>query len=414
MGFSHNEGRSYRSAEAAMEHILAAREECYARFALLDKKDGLLQFLSHVRSTVPRYLSLLNQQVSPRLDDFPPTSKREVSNKPGAFLSSTPVPIVETKTSGTSGPPLTVSHDRASWYEDTYYAWARICAPELRAGFRPRDVALISDKPNVQECVTVVPELQLPTFRLLTIQSLLNNPERAGSIDVLNCRSSLLVRHISRLASNGLRPHTVICGGEQLYDDQRAIIEQQWKCRTRRCYATSESGVIATECNEGTMHITEYRVVEVLREGRLHESGRGELVVTNLFNWKMPFVRYRTGDAGELVFANCSCGVSGPCLKEVRGRDCDCVRRKEFEALSTIMLGLGITDYSVQRDDDTIRLLYSSSDISETRMVSYISRAERTAWIVHATNVPEDHWIAKKLHRFICKECVRLKTGPGQ
>lgn len=397
-----------------MEHILAAREDCYARFALLDELEGPSRFLAHIANTVPHYLSFLDHERSVRLSDFPTMSKYEVSQRPQDFISSNPTPTVQTKTSGTTGPPLVVHHDRASWYEDTYYAWARICDPELLDGLPLRDVALISDKTNVTECITLVPELMLSKFRLLTIRSLLGIPELATSVDVLNCRSSLLVRYISTLALNGLRPHTVICGGEQLYDDQRAIIQQHWKCRIRRCYATSESGVIATECKEGVMHITPYRVVEILRMGRLYDSGHGEIVVTNLFNWKMPFVRYRTGDRGELTIADCLCGKSGPCLREVRGRDCDCSRREEFEALASIMLRLGVTEYQIHGDRDTIRLVYSSDNISEARMTRNLSCLKQVTEIVETSKVPAIYWEAKKSHRFVCRECAGFNTGPSQ
>jgi phenylacetate-coenzyme A ligase PaaK-like adenylate-forming protein len=391
--------------------VLAAREDCYARFAVLDKEDGLLRFLHHVRSTVPRYHNLRNRSASLRLDDFPLTSKRDISKAPEDYVSTTILPVFESKTSGTTGPPLTVRHDRASWYEDTYFAWARICSPELREGFQAREVALVTDKSHFPECITIIPDLQLSVFRLLTISSLLEAPEIAASVDVLHCRSSLLVRHISELAANGLKPRTVICGGEQLYDDQRSRIEQQWKCRTRSCYATSESGVISAECSEGTMHVNEHRVVEVLRNGQLHEWGRGELVVTNQFNWKMPFVRYCTGDRGELVFLNCRCGISGPCLKEMRGRDCDCCQRDEFEAISTIMLNLGVTDFSIHGDDGAINLVYSSGAISEAQIVSCVSRVCRSARRIDVTNAPVAYWVEKKSHRFICGQCTRLHAG---
>jgi phenylacetate-CoA ligase len=49
----------------------------------------------------------------------------------------------------------------------------------------------------------------------------------------------------------------------------------------------------------------------------------GEIVITNLYSFAMPIIRYRTGDIGEFDETPCSCGRSLPRLKRVEGRQTD-------------------------------------------------------------------------------------------
>ena len=68
--------------------------------------------------------------------------------------------------------------------------------------------------------------------------------------------------------------------------------------------------------------------VEVLdEEGRPVAPGEsGELVITDLSNYYMPFIRYRTGDIVVLSDRGCSCGRGYPLLEKVEGRAFDVVR----------------------------------------------------------------------------------------
>ena len=68
-------------------------------------------------------------------------------------------------------------------------------------------------------------------------------------------------------------------------------------------YGASETGVIAFEDRTGIWRLSwENLYVEVVAEdGRLVADGQpGQILVTDLFNRAMPFVRYRIGDVGVL------------------------------------------------------------------------------------------------------------------
>jgi phenylacetate-CoA ligase len=106
----------------------------------------------------------------------------------------------------------------------------------------------------------------------------------------------------------------VFSTAEKLYLPQRKLIEQVFGCRVYDCYGSSEVQNISAECSLGNMHVnTDYVVLEV--EEQRNESGARPFLVTSLWNYAMPFIRYRNDDCGELVDDVCSCGNNFPLMQ---------------------------------------------------------------------------------------------------
>ncbi len=118
----------------------------------------------------------------------------------------------------------------------------------------------------------------------------------------------------------------VSCTGETLYDYQRQLFEELFRCPVFEKYGTFEHGVISCECTEhrGQHIFTDGVVLEVLRDGEPAKPGEiGDIVVTDLFNYGMPFIRYRIGDKGILSDRQCPCGSKLPMIERLLGRDRD-------------------------------------------------------------------------------------------
>lgn len=82
-------------------------------------------------------------------------------------------------------------------------------------------------------------------------------------------------------------------------------------------------GALACQCTSGGGHhiAAQSNVVEAINaDERPVVEEDGELVVTPLMNYAMPFVRYRIGDRGRLTDRPCSCGREFPLLESVNGR----------------------------------------------------------------------------------------------
>lgn len=128
----------------------------------------------------------------------------------------------------------------------------------------------------------------------------------------------------------GFAPRLVVCRGELLSDNTRSTLQESFGCKTVDYYSCDEVGNIAWECpvNEHRLHIsTDGCVVEVVDEDgeSLPAGTEGLILVTNLFNRTMPFIRYRLGDRGSLMGGEddvrCSCGYVGPSLALLAGRE---------------------------------------------------------------------------------------------
>ena len=140
---------------------------------------------------------------------------------------------------------------------------------------------------------------------------------------------ALLASFLMRRGVADIRPHAIVSSGEQLHDEERTIIEEAFGCRVFNRYGSGEFGDIAHECPEHTgLHVMSDLVyVEVLAETGepVAEGEIGELVVTDLLNYCMPFVRYRTGDLAMPVARLCPCGSAFPLLERVEGRSFDTI-----------------------------------------------------------------------------------------
>ena len=67
--------------------------------------------------------------------------------------------------------------------------------------------------------------------------------------------------------------------------------------------------------------------VEIVHEDKkLDPGGPGELVVTDLHNYGMPFIRYKIGDLGVPASNDrCACGRGLPMIADVEGRLLDTI-----------------------------------------------------------------------------------------
>ncbi len=141
-----------------------------------------------------------------------------------------------------------------------------------------------------------------------------------------------LVRLAQWLLANGrqvARPQSIIGAAEALHEFQREIIEQAFGCPAFNTYGCREFMLIASECERRHgLHVNaDHLVVELLGpDGAAAIPQPGEVVITDLFNYGMPFVRYANGDVATAASHGCDCGRGLPLLQRVDGRSLDAIR----------------------------------------------------------------------------------------
>jgi phenylacetate-CoA ligase len=123
------------------------------------------------------------------------------------------------------------------------------------------------------------------------------------------------------------RPRVIFYSGEQMGEDTRDLVTSAFGSPIFSRYGANEfSAMVAQTCEHGGWHInTEGFIVEILdgqpgdRQGA--PSRHGRMVITDLRNFVMPFIRYEIGDvawAGDST--RCPCGRSSPVLGGLEGR----------------------------------------------------------------------------------------------
>lgn len=127
------------------------------------------------------------------------------------------------------------------------------------------------------------------------------------------------------------QPKRVISSAETLRENMREIIEEQFNRKIFDFYGSREVGGMAAECEYGSMHMLFGNFIEILDENnkRVKVGEEGKVVVTNLFNYSMPLIRYEIGDMAILGPDTCECGSLLPTLKKITGRITDHFIKKD-------------------------------------------------------------------------------------
>lgn len=125
-----------------------------------------------------------------------------------------------------------------------------------------------------------------------------------------------------------ISPVLIMTGGEYLSDALRNKLTKAFGCYVQTSYACTEGGTIACECTEQHFHINDdWIIVEAVdKDNRPVPDGvqADKILLTNLFNFTQPFIRYEVTDRVVLHRESCKCGNSSPWLT-LEGRTDDVV-----------------------------------------------------------------------------------------
>ena len=134
---------------------------------------------------------------------------------------------------------------------------------------------------------------------------------------------SLLAREIEAKNITGISPRMVITHGETLTDHSRKEIGDAFNAEVYDIYGSVEFSCLAFECKEHLgYHMTnDSAIIEFIKGGKnIYGHEPGEIVVTGLYNYEMPLIRYKLGDVGIRSNKKCNCGRGFPLMSSIEGR----------------------------------------------------------------------------------------------
>ena len=157
--------------------------------------------------------------------------------------------------------------------------------------------------------------------------------------DINNYRPKALVSYVNPLYElskyiidkklSVFSPNSILTGAEPLHDFQREVIEKAFNCEVYNTFGCREFMLMSAECKaQKNLHINiDHLVVETIDDnGTVVTDISGNLVVTDLYNYGMPLIRYLNGDRATLVESPCSCNNPLPIMKSIDGRKLDIIK----------------------------------------------------------------------------------------
>jgi phenylacetate-coenzyme A ligase PaaK-like adenylate-forming protein len=133
------------------------------------------------------------------------------------------------------------------------------------------------------------------------------------------------------------KPRMIFTDSELLLPEMRDNIAKAFDAKLIDIYGTWETDNIAYECNhhEGYHIAIDSVIMEFLKDDINVKPGEeGEIVVTVLNNFAMPFIRYNLHDIGSYHEGYCSCGRTFPLMDTIKGRSNDYMVTKDGKKLS--------------------------------------------------------------------------------
>jgi phenylacetate-CoA ligase len=262
------------------------------------------------------------------LSKIPLITKKELTDVPLERLLAKRVNPKECTiytTSGSSGLPLKVFQSKI----DRSYSNARSYYAFLECGQKPTDKHISLLVPTAEMRKHWFNKLGFFRKDVISIRQPIEKVINELSIKKPDSISSfpsiyfLLTQHMD---IRKVKPRLIFSTGENLDENIREKVDKTFNVKLFNLYGTVETRLMAFECCEhvGLHVITDHHLIEFLKDGEPASLGEeGEIVVTSLHNYTMPFIRYRLMDFGVLSDDFCSCGRTYPLIKYIEGRQDD-------------------------------------------------------------------------------------------
>lgn len=277
------------------------------------------------------------------LDKIPISRKEDIRKVPLQEITAANIDLsrcLVSRTSGTTGTPMPVYCGR----ESTLTLYLGVYIWQLSCGDRITNKRVVYPTwqpipPRSVQRMGIFRTRRISPFDDMETQIVqIKNFGPETLITLPSCASGLC-KEIRERNIRGINPSLVFTGGELLDEHLRNLVMETFGAELYDGYGSLEAGWIGTECVEHTgYHVwSDAVIVEITRDGEVAPTGEeGEITVTNLDEYAMPFIRYNQEDLGTLIDEECPCGCHFPLMKLTRGRKIDVIQLPDGRAISLL------------------------------------------------------------------------------
>ena len=309
-------------------------------------KQRLNDLLKHAKNTTLYYKI---QEPHKGVETFPVINKTIIKNNKSDFLSKKfkKNELIRTVTSGSTGTPFVSYHDKEKKNRNTADTlhFANLAGYELGGKLyyvkiwseNNRKSTLLKKIQNIETIDVLNLEKNVEQI-IIDLNKNTSSISFCGYVSAFETICGWLERNKSHCVE--VKVDSIITISEGLSEESREIIQKHFKCSVFSRYSNVENGIIAqqtpTSGNDFLINTASY-YVEILNfenDSLAPEGTLGRIIVTDLFNKAMPFIRYDTGDVGALNLKMID-GLEQKFLTNIGGRKLDQIYNTKGELISS-------------------------------------------------------------------------------
>jgi len=339
----------------------------------------LQNIIKHAYDTVPYYKQIFDKAgVNPEtinsaddLKKLPVLTKDDIQEAPGKLISKNYLAypncehLTVQRTSGSTGRIVKVYWANEDYTRSLFYLWN---IRERKYGISPSSKfcsfhlsPVSTGDESGQQDIKI-----LNSGRVLSLNKLELNESRLKAYyqhilefepQWLFVQPSICYLFASFIRENNLKTPPSIkyieLTGEYLFEHYRNEIQDAFKVPVINMYGSIETNGIAIECSHGHLHcLSKNVIVEIFKDGQpIKPEEEGEIYLTCLTNYAMPFIRYAIGDRGALFNSKtCPCGNKNPILKVFAGRVSDYVTVKGKSPINAFIFSRAVENVNSRHD----------------------------------------------------------------
>lgn len=322
-----------------VKKLRGAFDEKAGIFQSLELEKPLVSLVEYASKNVNYY-----KRAKPRLEDFKSITKLEIRNNLKDFMS--PVfhkdELIEQVTSGSTGVPFTTYWSRNKKKHNTIDTifFNQIAGYEVGVKFYYFKIwNELNQKSFLRRKIENVVPIDVRDSSQAFWLSLIQDLKKEGKVFILGYASAL--EELSKTCEReGVRLHPNILGiitmSEALSDLSRNHMIKWLSDNVYSRYSNMENGIIAQQVNKSgafliNRHSFKIEVLKIDSDDSVENGDLGRIVITDLYNYAMPLIRYDTGDLGSVS----SCGNY---LNHIEGRKMDAIFNTSGDLVSSFII----------------------------------------------------------------------------
>lgn len=328
----------------------------------------LAEILKHAKTSVKYYSNIESKA---EISDFPVINKNIIKDHYQDFFSNefSLESLIPIQTSGSTGTPFTFYLDK----EKKKHRAIEIAYYNSWADYKLGDKHILNAVGGKKSKLKLFLQNEILTNPLHLDGTWLENQRKLiknGGVRFYIGYASAVDQFTKYCSSKGDSPKDfnlkgIIAIAEKLKESTRELAEKTFGCKVLSRYASAETGVLSHECPEEKKHHlnTAGYYIEILALDSDKTVGFGKIgrvVVTDLYSFGMPLIRYDTGDLAILSNEKCKCGRTSPIFEKLEGRAVENVTDPDGNLISWIAINDALWPYTEISEFQFIQLTKNS------------------------------------------------------